>query len=256
MNGVDKMFLEEGLNDFVPKPMELKVLVNAVRKWLPKEKMQMRRGEILDIKPQTVTKADLPQIGDLDVQTAFSRLGSEKLFWSVLKEYYRVIDKKCGLIRNFWEQHDFKSYTVEVHALKSVSRQIGAMQLADLAASLEAAGNEMNEALIDEQTDRLLETYCAYKEILAPWCAEKTKKEHGGESITLPELQEAFARMQEAADDLDMDELERIVEHLLQYRYEEQEQRLLERLQEAVADFDVEICETIIDEWKEQRKDQ
>lgn len=254
VNGVQQMFQEEGLNDFVPKPMELNVLVNAVRKWLPKEKMQMRRGEILDVKPQTVERAKLPQIGDLDIQAAYAKLGSEKLFWSVLKEYYRVIGKKCALIQEYWEQHDRKSYTVEVHALKSASRQIGAMRLADAAERLEAAGNAGDDAMIDAQTGALLEKYRSYRDILAPWCAEQEKKEHSDKLIPDEELHRALDEMQEAVGELDMDAIEAVLERLLQYQFGEEEKVLLERLQEAAADFDAECCETLISEWKKRKR--
>ncbi len=254
VNGVQQMFQEEGLNDFVPKPMELNVLVNAVRKWLPKEKMQMRRGEILDVKPQTVERAKLPQIGDLDIQAAYAKLGSERLFWSVLKEYYRVIGKKCALIQKYWEQHDRKSYTVEVHALKSASRQIGAMRLADAAERLEAAGNAGDDAMIDAQTGALLEKYRSYRDILAPWCAEQEKKEHSDKLIPDEELHRALDEMQEAVGELDMDAIEAVLERLLQYQFGEEEKVLLERLQEAAADFDAECCETLISEWKKRKR--
>ena len=254
VNGAQKMFQEEGLNDFVPKPMELKLLVNAVRKWLPEEKKQMRRGEILDVKPQTVERTKLPQIGDLDTQAAFAKLGSEKLFWSVLKEYYRVIGKKCALIRKYWEEHDRKAYTVEVHALKSASRQIGAMRLADMAERLEAAGNAGDDELINTQTGALLEKYRSYQEILAPWCAGQEKKETLGQTIPGEELQQALNEMQEAVDELDMDAIEMILERLMQYQLGDSDQELLAQLQEACADFDAETCEALISEWKKRKQ--
>lgn len=253
VNGVQQMFQEEGLNDFVPKPMELKVLVNAVRKWLPKEKLQMRRGKILDVKPQTVERPKLPQIGDLDMQAAYAKLGSEKLFRSVLKEYYRVIGKKCALIQKYWDQHDRKAYTVEVHALKSASRQIGAMRLADAAERLEAAGNAGDDALIDAQTGALLEKYRSYQDILAPWCAEQEKKGHSDKLVSGDELRQALDAMQEAVGELDMDAMETVLERLAQYQFEGEEKELLEQLQESAADFDAENCELLISEWKKRK---
>ena len=254
VNGVDKMFQEEGLNDFVPKPMELSVLVNAVRKWLPKEKQQMRRGEILDVKPQTLERAKLPQIGDLDIHAAYAKLGSEKLFWSVLREYYRVIDKKCALIQKYWEQHDRKAYTVEVHALKSASRQIGAMRLADLAERLEAAGNAGDDGLIDEKTGELLEKYRSYQELLAPWCAGQEKAECAGGSIPREELIQALHEMMEAVGELDIDAAEKVLARLEQYLFEGDEKELLDQIREAVADFDAETCETLVVEWMKRKQ--
>ena len=254
VNGVQKMFQEEGLNDFVPKPMELKVLVNAVRKWLPKEKLQMRRGEILDVKPQAVERVSLPQIGDLDMQAAYAKLGSEQLFWSVLKEFYRVIGKKCALIQRYWEEHDRKAYTVEVHALKSASRQIGAMRLADMAERLETAGNAGDDVLIDELTEELLEKYRSYQEILAPWCAEQEKAERTGKVISDEELMQALHELAEAVDELDMDAAEIVLERLKQYDFDGEEKQLLSQLCEAAADFDAEACGALVAEWMERKQ--
>ena len=252
VNGVQEMFQEEGLNDFVPKPMELKVLVDAVRRWLPKDKIQRRKGELLDVRPQSVERANLPQIGDLDIQAAYAKLGSEKLFWSVLKEYYRVIGKKCALIRKYWQERDYQAYTVEVHALKSASRQIGAMGLADLAERLEAAGNAKDEALIDAQTGVLLETYSSYQEILAPWCVEETKSESALQTISRSELQHLLNDMQEAISELDIDAMEAALAQMANYQFEGEEKELLEDLREATADFDSETCEQLVNKWKKK----
>lgn len=254
VSGAQKMFQEEGLNDFVPKPMELKVLVDAVRRWLPKDKIERRKGERLDVVPQTVAQADLPQIGDLDIQTAYARLGSEALFWSVLKECYRVIGKKCALIRKYWETHDLKAYTVEVHALKSASRQIGAMRLADLAKRLEDAGNTGDDAMIDAQTEALLAKYSSYRDVLAPWCAEQEKRVCVNRIIPEEELMKALDQMQEAVGELDMDAMEAVLGQLEEYRFENHERELLDQITEAAADFDAETCEALIMEWKKGKQ--
>lgn len=241
-----KMFREEGLNDFVPKPMELAVLVNAVRKWLPKEKIQMRYGELLDQKFQT----DLPQIGDLDIPTAYAKLGSEKLFWSVLKEYYRVIGKKSDLIQRLCDEGEIQAYTVEVHALKSASRQIGAMDLADLAEQLEAAGNRGDVPFILKKTEELLEKYRSYTELLAPWCEPREKREVSDKIISFEQLQQSFDEMQRAVEDLDMDTLEAALEWLGSYLLCGSDKDYYERIKDAAADFDVETCEKLIKEWE------
>lgn len=41
MKEMRSMFLCEGMNDFLAKPIELPVLVSKLRQWLPKEKKQI-----------------------------------------------------------------------------------------------------------------------------------------------------------------------------------------------------------------------
>ena len=38
IGGTKEMFLREGMNDFVAKPIEVTDIVAAIRRWLPKEK--------------------------------------------------------------------------------------------------------------------------------------------------------------------------------------------------------------------------
>ena len=40
MEGTKEMFCREGMNDFVAKPVELRLLAAKVKKWLPIEKVQ------------------------------------------------------------------------------------------------------------------------------------------------------------------------------------------------------------------------
>ena len=40
-----KMFLSEGMDDFVAKPIELRALISKVKQWLPKEKIQKKTAE-------------------------------------------------------------------------------------------------------------------------------------------------------------------------------------------------------------------
>ena len=163
-----KIFLREGMNDFVAKPIELKMLVAKVRQWLPIEKIQRVYEEPGYKKPVEEEKTTLV-VGDLDTQAAIKLLGSEKLFWKVLKDYYRVIERKADTIKNMEEAKDWAGYTIEVHALKSVSKQIGAMELSRRAQELEKAGNARNIAFILKHTDEMLERYRAYLPVLEPF---------------------------------------------------------------------------------------
>ena len=61
-------------------------------------------------------------IADLDTESARKLLGSDKLFWTVLREYYKNIPGKSKKIRDFVDSEDWANYTIEVHSLKSSSR--------------------------------------------------------------------------------------------------------------------------------------
>ena len=248
VDGTMEMFLKEGMNDFVAKPIELRILILKVKRWLPTEKIKMismnREGE------QSEENVCLPEIGDLDVKMAVERLGSEKLFWNVLRDYYRVIEQKCALIKGYEEAENWSAYTIEVHALKSASMQIGANRLADMAANLEKAGNAKDAETIRAKTEFMLEQYKGYASVLKPYFVENQKKKVIKQAITSEKQKELFAKLQVGLDDLDMDIMGDVVEEMHQYQYNESQKELFEQLQEAVDNIDIEYCEEIIREWE------
>lgn len=253
VEGTAEMFISEGMNDMVAKPIEMRVIVSKLQKWLPPEKIEKLRKKGQG--PRPVHKEETAQmttnisIAGLDVQKAMSLLGNEELFWSVLKEYYRVIDKKSALIQEYEQKEMWKEYTVEVHALKSASRQIGATDLAHTAEQMEAAGNAENAALIHKITPGMLEEYMFYKGILAPYFT-KAAEEQSGKEADQDEIMGLFAAMEEAMENLDMDAMEKVIQDMGQYSYNDAQRKEFEKLQNAVEDIDTEKCEEILTEWK------
>lgn len=252
MNGTREVFLEEGMNDFIAKPVELKVLISKVAQWIPAEKIVRTNKSVIDFSKEEADdkKEGKVVVGNLDTETAIGMLGSEKLFWAVLKDFYRVIEKKCKQIKCAEESGDWSAYTIEVHALKSAARQIGAMSLSEKAAAMEEAGNKEDAAKIHECTDEMLAEYMAYVPVLAPFCGEEKKKGDKGE-IPGERLKELFADMRAAIDELDMDQMEEVADAMKEYSYSGKQNELFRQLLEAVENIDVDTCEEIMVEWEE-----
>ena len=99
MEEMQGMFLVEGMNDFVAKPIETKVLVAKIRQWLPPEKLQRmenkEKSREYELGQEGPKRIAVPQ---LDIEQALRLVGNEDLYWQVLREYARVIPKKAGLL--------------------------------------------------------------------------------------------------------------------------------------------------------------
>ncbi|MCR4961229.1 MAG: PocR ligand-binding domain-containing protein [Lachnospiraceae bacterium] len=257
VGGAKELFLSEGMNDFIAKPIELKSFVATTKRWLPPEKIKSR-DEVEDddtAKPEDNGRPDLKtaQIGDLNIKKALELLGyegGEKLYWNILKEYYRSIGPKTSDIEESFKNGDIRGYTVEVHALKSASRQIGAEELADMAAELEIAGNEGDTEKIALKTEALIEKFTEYEGILEPWFKEEEVDTSALPKADSETICRIFEGLKTALDDLDMGGMEEAVNSLSGYGYDEEQGNLFNRLKEAAADIDVEKCEEIIAEWE------
>lgn len=250
VEGTKEMFCREGMNDFVAKPIELRMLVSKVKQWLPVEKIQKLYGAYAS--PQKILDTPDIVVGDLDVAYAMKFLGSETLFWNILKVYYRSIEKKAKLIKQLEEEENWTDYTIEVHALKSSSKQIGALALSDQAAALEKAGNARDSEVLHERTDAMLKLYQSYLPVLEPFCKEEEEDNTDKEEITFEVLMNCFQNMRIAIDDLDMDQMGEVISKMKKYRYEGWQKELFEQLENAVEEIDVDNCEMILQEWEKK----
>lgn len=246
IDGTKELFLKEGMNDFVAKPIELRLLILKLKYWLPKDKIQ-KLYETADT--PTDSSAPMVAIEGLDTNAALKLVGSKKLFWAVLKDYYQVIKKKANLIKTYETQENWSAYTVEVHALKSASKQVGADDLSEKAAAMEKAGNEENAALIHAQTDELLQQYLNYHTILKPFF--QNAPEPLIQAAILPEvLQQCFIKMKAALENLDSDEMETVLNEMNQHTYPPEQAELLKQLNEAVEEIDVDSCAEVLNTWE------
>ena len=250
VDGAEKLFLSEGMNDFVPKPIELNVILSVLRRWLPQETIRPSRPTGQSGSPDQTLSV---QIDTLDTQAALKLLGSEKLFWDVLRDYYEVIQKKAARIQELEELKDWKNYTIEVHALKSASRQIGALELAKLAERLEQAGNEADGTLIHKLTPELLRQYRNYEGILREYFHKDSylpEVNTPKPPVSKDDLQRFFAMLRTAFENLDMDQMEDAIAEMNQYSYADGQEELFEQLCGAVAEIDTDTSEDILKMWE------
>ena len=248
---VKNMFIQEGMNDFVAKPIEIRTIVKTIKKWLPKDKIVKSNATVIE-EPGAGSSEII--VGDLDTAMAIQLLGNEKLFWYILEEYYNKIEEKSVKIKEFELRGDVKNYTIEVHALKSSSKQIGAVKLSEMAARLEQAGNAQDIKTIALETDAMLQKYTDYIDVLKPYF-EKGEKEfkmatEEKTGIDTEDLLLLFDRMLAAVDELDLDRMEELMVEMEKYSYPEEQLPLFQELQVAVGNIDVDSCTELLEKWK------
>lgn len=99
------------------------------------------------------------QIPQLDAEAAVKNSGSKEAFLTVLKIYYDSYQAKSDELKNYYNTGDWENYTVKIHALKSSSRLVGALDLGDAAEKLEMAGKEGNIEYISANHASAMEQY-------------------------------------------------------------------------------------------------
>jgi CheY-like chemotaxis protein len=143
--GTRDMFLANGFNDYLAKPIELVKLNAVVTQWIPREKHRQIPEEKQRLRQngQISLSPGLRKIKGLQAEAGVLRaIGSEKDYIQVLRTYCKDVASRLPILREAVEEESPDSFTLQVHALKSASAGIGAMDLSQKAARLEEAGRQ------------------------------------------------------------------------------------------------------------------
>lgn len=159
VSGEKSAYLNAGFDAFLSKPVSSRQLLDAVRKYLPENLIQP------DILNFSYTEEDISETGAverlsefLDIKSAMEFCcRSEELYLSVVKTY--VEENRLDIIRKYFDEKDLENYRIQVHALKSGSRIVGAEELVEKARLLEMAAKNGDFGYIAENNEALLDEY-------------------------------------------------------------------------------------------------
>ena len=190
IGGAREMFMAEGFNDFIAKPIELSVLERILRRYIPSQ-MQIivdeddAAAQTIDKTPAWETKAPASAASEMadpadktviskakqklsragvSLEQAIAYCGDEEGFKEIIAIFHSEGQKRRDHLTHFFKEHDWKNYVISVHALKGNAKAVGAGELSEMARELEMAGKENridyilahHEAMM-ENHDKLLE---------------------------------------------------------------------------------------------------
>jgi len=162
--GVREMFIEKGFDDFLAKPIDVVSLDEVIIRWLPEDK----RKKAVVVKKETGNKSRIPVINGVDVQRGINLTGgTEAGYFSVLSQFCKDAKDRLNYLRSTLDKDNLQLFITHVHALKSASGSIGAVELSAEAAYLEEAGKEGDWAFINGNFDRFMENLSELAEDIA-----------------------------------------------------------------------------------------
>ena len=190
ISGAREMFRSEGFTEFIPKPIERAVLERALRRVLPKDRIQYNGRQ--EEEPEELTsQEETPREAPVQTKTEeheeretvpYVRLtqaginvgkgldyccGDNDFYLEMLRIFYSQSEEKAEEIATLYETANWKDYTTKVHALKSTSLTIGAEQLSEHAKALERAGKDGDVEYIKKYHPGLMRLYQEVCESLA-----------------------------------------------------------------------------------------
>ncbi|MDR2050608.1 MAG: response regulator [Deltaproteobacteria bacterium] len=210
LSGVSAMFLENGFNDYLAKPIDLAKLNEVMGKWVPASKRLNFSAEVK--KPDSGSSL---KIEGLDVEAGIAGSGgSEKGYIEVLKLFCRDVRARLQILREpppAGDAEALRLFITQVHALKSAAASIGAMEVSHSAARLEEAGNICDMPAIHMR----LESFLKELRLLAARIDERLQDEEnsapgGGAELDAQEL----LSLREALLEEDITRVDGILERL------------------------------------------
>jgi len=210
VSGTREMFLANGFDDFLSKPIDTVKLNAVLEKWIPKEKQKKVTGERIG-KPSENDDGGI-EIEGLDAKRGIAFLGGKSdLYPKILKVFHRDGIKKLDEIKKCMETENWALYVTYVHGLKSSAANIGATELSKMAAQLEAAGNREDIALIQAQNAALLSALETLIRNIGDFL-EASKAEET--TVDMAALKTAFAELEQAIDRVNPRAIKEAVKHI------------------------------------------
>ncbi|MBQ7463938.1 MAG: response regulator [Lachnospiraceae bacterium] len=254
VSGAREMFLSEGFDGFVPKPIEYSDLERVLKRVLPKSAIDYisRDSSLSDNVSFQTSKEDtdpvvlLERVG-IDTQSGIRYCRNDREFYlELLDNFVSEFEKKKSGIGQAYENKDLEDYHIRVHALKSTARMLGAAELSEYAKNLEEAAKKNDEVFIGSHHEELMNMYSEVVEDVAD-CIGKKKKSGGSETkeIGRDQVLDALARVMSCIETYEVQSAEDIINGLSGCTYEGSSvETLFEKIKAAISDFDMKSAAT------------
>lgn len=275
IGGAREMFMEEGFDDFIAKPIELSVLERMLRRYIPVQKqIDVEEEDIRNmtsdnkqektasvntdsIQTEPAEKTDEEALNDLssagiNIGQGIAYCGDKEGFREIIGIFYKEGIKRSRQLEQLFKERDWKNYVITVHALKGNARGIGANDLSELALHLETAGKEERVEYIEAHHEELMEQYTLLLHVLGESAfIRKEEPARETEEITVETLRERIGLLREKLDSFESEGLPELLEQLGGSRCGETSLAgLVEEIREKTEEFDFPGAAEVLETWE------
>ncbi len=275
ITGAKEMYLAEGFDAFLPKPINPEKLEQMILRLLPRELLKFdvedgadedrekEKASVMEIVREpsvTMADAELPMVDGVDWSYGLLHLPGKELLLDTVEDFYKAISVEADTLDGFYRECRsnpklLEQYRIKVHSMKSSANLIGATVLGGMAKLLENAARDADINRIDDLHDIFLKEWRSYREKLAECvnqgdASETEKEEIVDDTIVLAYLE----LLRNAMEDMDIDAMDENMEKLEGFRYSPEQQECIEKLGVLVTNMDGEQAEMVIEELKEMLK--
>ncbi|MBR1742622.1 MAG: response regulator [Lachnospiraceae bacterium] len=265
ISGAREMYMDEGFQDYLPKPLDPDRLEEILMRELPKEKVVKERrpvSEMTSEKREETLEAVFPEIDGMEWSLALQKMKNAKLLFDTTKDFYDLNEAEAMTLERFLQQllagekNAFGEFRIKVHSMKSSAALIGAMSVSALARVLEHAAAEENKAVIKNVSPYFLQEWRELKQRLKVMFPEESRLKKAPDYFMLLEY---LRLLKSAIADMDIDTSDEIIRQLQKFRYSDEEEKQMEALASAVAEINADrtiaIAEGLEENWMQHMEE-
>ncbi len=245
MAGDRDKVLDAGMNDHIAKPIDANQMFITIAKWVTPANPKVEASD----NPANKEPAQLPDLPGIDIkQGLLTSQGNHKLFTNLVKRFYDTYQSFTQNLDLVMAKQDKTELKRMIHTLKGTSGNIGALELHELAKTVEAQiieGAEPNHALFNDLISKLDEVTSGIAQ--ANWQQDKT----GQINFDPEQAKTLIAKLDEAIASFDTDAQE-IIESLADLYQGSPHQVELSQLCKAIEAFDFTDAQTQFDAIKDK----
>lgn len=232
-----EMYIKEGFDDFLSKPIMVNKLEEIIIKYLPQELVM--EGTADEEEEPASEVVELPELDEFDFGYALSVLQKEELLYKFLEDFHYSLDPLVQKLDSYYgqihQEEGLSAYRTEVHGLKSTSATVGALLLSKIARLLEVAAIEKDRERIRILHPVLVDEIYKHKERIATLMQPAEEKPYA-EKVETAYLDMLMISLKNT----DFGTADFICEEIQKFRYPEHIQRCVDRLVEKVFQLEAE----------------
>lgn len=246
IKGADRQFINAGMNDYIPKPIELRVLAKVMSKWIPdnlKEEVQETDetgiGETAmgdDVGRISETGEGFEKLSGINVKAGLKNcMDDRETYIDLLRTFVETGSMKAA--DEYYDADDIENYKITVHGMKSAANYIGAEELSKYAKRLEEYAKKDDIESIHDEHEGLRPLYDNVTEsIIAAFGAESESENANREMIDREQLTEILEKLRTDLDDMNFDEAGKDCGIAASYRFSDED--VMSLINEANRDID------------------
>ena len=212
VSGMREIFLKNGFNDYISKPIDTVKLNSILDKWVPRAK----RKHSAPLLVSTNTSKEL-KIEGLDVNIGIAATGGTVGYYlETLSTFCEDGIERINKIKKCLATGNLPLYTTYLHALKSAAANMGANRLSEMAKNLEEAGKLEDLAYIEKHTGEFVYTLeSLILRIREALSAHGLNSDDEKEPVDVKKLKAALLTLKKAFDNMDLVVMNRAVDDLI-----------------------------------------